>query len=103
MLIQEDTHLRHLYNYIHLNPLDLITPEWREDRLDNQQKALEFLENYCWSSYLDFIGKKNFPSVINKNFGIEIFGNEQTYYANLKEWLSDIQRSYSEINSLILE
>ncbi len=80
VLIGEDGHLRHLYNYIHLNPLDLSAPEWRENKLNNQQKALDFLNNYRWSSYLDYAGKKNFPSVIDKKLGLEIFENEKKIY-----------------------
>ena len=101
--VGEDRHLRHLYNYIHLNPLDLITPEWRENKLDDKQKALKFLEDYRWSSYSDFIGKKNFPSVINKSLGLEIFGSTGAYSSDIQDWFNDIQKYQSDLIDIILE
>ena len=31
------------------------------------------MNNYRWSSYFDYIGKTNFPSVIQKDFILKIF------------------------------
>src|SRR3989344_8067514 len=68
IVVNNEAHFIHLPYYIHLNPLDLIVPEWRNREIKNLDKALEFLENYRWSSYLDYIGKKNFPSVTQRDF-----------------------------------
>jgi len=57
-----------LANYIHLNPTDLIESGWRETGVKNPQKVMKFLENYRWSSHLDYVGKKNFSSVIDQEF-----------------------------------
>lgn len=103
VLVREDSHFRHLYNYIHMNPLDIIAPEWRENKLKNRGQALEFLDNYRWSSYLDYTGKKNFPSVIDKNLGLEIFGNTNKYINNIQEWLGDIEKHQSNFSDLTLE
>jgi len=103
ILVEKEEYFRHLYNYIHVNPLDLVVPEWRENKLNDHKKALEFLGSYRWSSYLDYKGEKNFPSVISKKLGTEILGNEQTYNKDLNEWLSDIQKFGEEIAQLSLE
>jgi len=99
ILIEKEEHFRYLPLYIHLNPLDLITPEWREKEVKNFNKAMEFLESYRWSSYLDYTGKDNFPSVINKEFLSSIFEK------NLKNQIKDFIKSTSaeEIKDLILE
>lgn len=53
--INSDTHLKYLFSYIHLNPVKLIDPTWKEDGLKNTAKTLTFLETYTHSSYLDFL------------------------------------------------
>lgn len=42
-----------------VNPLDVFQPGWREEGLQDWQKAFEFLENYQFSSFPDKIGKRN--------------------------------------------
>ncbi|MBU4142634.1 transposase [Patescibacteria group bacterium] len=61
VIIKDEAH------FIHFNPLDLITPEWRERRLNNFAKAMEFLNSYRWSSHLDYAGERNFPSVTQRD------------------------------------
>ena len=78
-LVFSEEHFVYLPHYIHLNPLDLIGIKWREGKVDNPEKAAEFLESYRWSSYLDYIGRKNFPSVTQREFLSEVFGGGQGY------------------------
>lgn len=63
--VNTDTQIRHLITYVHANPLDLITPEWRNGEIQNHKKAKEFLENYKWSSYL-FYSKGNGLDLISQ-------------------------------------
>lgn len=63
VLIERDAHFMYIPYYIHLNPLDYVFPEWREGRVKNPRKALEALRDYRWSSHLDYLGIKNFPSL----------------------------------------
>ena len=87
--------------YIHLNPLDLIAPEWREKKLNNLNKAIDFLESYRWSSYLDYIGKKNFPLVTQRGYLLEISGGLK----NFKKYTNDFMATMDlgEIQDLTLE
>jgi len=88
--VVNEAHFIYLPYYIHLNPLDLVTPEWRELRLKNYKKAITFLENYRWSSHLDYAGKKNFPSVTQRDFLTECFGAPDQYQKNIREWLKNL-------------
>lgn len=65
--IGNEQYLAYLSKYIHLNPLEIIEPDWQASGIKDWKKANEFLENYKWSSYPDYIGIKNFPSVLNKD------------------------------------
>ncbi|MEW5805150.1 MAG: transposase [Patescibacteria group bacterium] len=66
--IQDESQLRTVFVYIHCNPLSLIEPSWKEKGIKQTIKSTEFLENFKWSSYQDYIGKNNFPSVTQKDF-----------------------------------
>ena len=68
ILVDSDKYFLPLLNYIHLNPVELTEPKWKEEGIKDRLKVNRFLENYRWSSYQDYIGIKNFPSVINKEF-----------------------------------
>ncbi len=99
--IKDEGHFIHLPYYIHLNPLDLESPGWREREIVDSKKSLDFLENYRWSSYLDYIGKKNFPSVISQGFLLEFFNGREGYKKSVSDWLVNIE--IEKIKDVILE
>lgn len=82
-----EQHFVYLPFYIHLNPLDLTMPEWRRRSLRDYKKALQFLGEYRWSSHLDYAGKKNFPSVTQRDFLVKVFGNPEQYQRHFGNWL----------------
>ena len=87
--IVTESHFIHLPYYIHLNPLDLIAPSWRERKLKNYREAVSFLNNYRWSSLLDYIGQENFPSVTQRKFLLDFFDGPKSYKKNIFGWLKD--------------
>lgn len=99
--IKDEAHFIHLPYYIHLNPLDLITPEWRERKLNNFAKAMKFLSSYRWSSHLDYAGEKNFPSVTQRDFLSDFFGSQEQYKHSITEWLE--KPSSENIHDITLE
>jgi len=101
VIIKNEAHFIHLPYYIHLNALDLITPEWRERKLNNFAKAMKFLNSYRWSSHLDYAGEKNFPSVTQRDFLLEFFGGHEQYKRDITEWLKDL--SLEDKRDLLLE
>lgn len=101
VLVNREAHFIHLPYYIHFNPLDLIMPEWRTEKIKDFQKAVKFLESYRWSSHLDYIGKKNFPSVTQREFLLKIFGGAENYQKEVKNWLKEMD--LAEIEKLTLE
>lgn len=88
--IQKDSHFLHIPYYIHLNPLDLYFPEWREKKISNHSKAIAFLENYKWSSHLDYLGKKNFPSVTQRKFLEDFWSGKEEYRKSIYGWLKNL-------------
>jgi putative transposase len=88
--IETDEQLRVVFVYIHTNPLALIEPSWKEKGIANPKRAIEFLENeYRWSSYFDYLGKKNFPSIIEaeKSFLAEVMGGAKGCQQAVRDWV----------------
>lgn len=90
ILINSDGHFFHILNYIHLNPLDFVeeAAHWREQRIKSVGRALSHLNNYRWSSYLDYCGLKNFPSILYTGLFKSIFRN---YKQEITSYLKDIE------------
>ena len=99
--VKTDAHFIHLPYYIHLNPLDLIAPEWRNRELRDYKEALKFLGSYRWSSHLDYAGIKNFPSVTQREFLTKFFSNSSEYKKSIKKWLKTL--NLEDLGSLKLE
>lgn len=87
--IQRDDHFLHIPYYIHLNPLDMVLPEWRNGSVRNIKKAFAELEKYRWSSYLDYTGKENFPSVIDTTLLSEVLGTSMLQRSVIGDIISD--------------
>lgn len=99
--IESQAHFIHLPYYIHLNPLDLFAPEWRAGELKDYKGSVKFLNSYRWSSHLDYLGEKNFPSVTSRDFLLEVFGNEKRYQKKLSGYLKDL--NLAKVKNIILE
>jgi len=85
--IQDDKQLKMVFIYIHTNPISLTEPGWKEDGIKNPGKVIEFLENYKWSSYPDYLGKKNFPSVTKREFLLETIDGGGRCKELIKMWV----------------
>lgn len=98
--ITSDAHFLHILHYIHLNPLDFHadSKSWRGTKIRNAKSALAHLEKYRWSSYLDYAGTRNFPSITTTELFGDVFRN---YRKTISEYLRDIE--ISEIKPFLLE
>jgi putative transposase len=93
ILIECDAHFLYILHYIHLNPLDYLqgSEKWRlrsKSSINNAEDALKYLDTYRWSSYLDYSGKKNFPSILTTSLFKGALGN---YNNALNEYLHDAE------------
>lgn len=101
VVIEKDAHFIHLPYYIHFNPLDFEFSEWRERKCKNVRGAMKFLYSYRWSSYLDYIGKENFPSVTQRGFLSKFLGGEKKYLKDTEKWLQELD--FKNVKTISLE
>jgi len=101
--IDQDRYLRHLIFYLHLNPLDIFYKNWKEKGLHATRRIEKDLENYRWTSYLDYIGKQNFSSLLNfdviRDFDLPIGAKE--HKKQIATWLSGYPAKQEDIRALL--
>jgi len=95
--INNDDYLRTVLTYIHTNPTLLVEPDWKGKGVENPQRVIEFLENYKWSSYQDYLGKKGFPSVTQRDLVLKIMGGQQ----GCKEWVEGWIKYKGEVKKIM--
>lgn len=97
--VRNDNQLKSVFVYIHTNPAALIDFNWKEGNIKDSKEVMKFIENYKWSSYMDYLGRNNFPSITHRDFFNQMmtwkewqkFVNEWVLYKNQKEWSKSIE------------
>lgn len=88
--VNDDQYLKYLLSYIHLNPIKLIEPKWKETGIANRSRAEKWLENYQYSSWLDYCGKDRIERRILNMNALEEYYDYKTpsnFRKSVTEWL----------------
>jgi len=87
--VSHDEYLKYLFAYIHLNPVKLIDPKWKESDIRDQARAKRYLQSYRYSSYLDHTGVKREEGLILRNDEFpKYFLSNQEFEDFLEDWLT---------------
>lgn len=95
--VEEERHFTYLPFYIHANPLKLYRGSTSIDRL------MRFLKDYRWSSFADYVGKENFPSVTSRGFLLDYFGGEKEFWKETRSLLQSRTEVFEEIQKVRLD
>jgi putative transposase len=91
-LADSDAYAKYLFSYIHLNPVKLIDPDWKENGIMDIEKSKKFLENYEWSSYQDYLKKnRDQNKIISRKEFPDYFENTKMFEYEISDWLSFAQ------------
>jgi len=104
--IKTTDQLINLICYIFTNPIEIIEKSWKIKGAGNPQRVIKYLESYRWFSYLDCIGKSNFPSVTDREFLFKIFDGPDNIKKFVESWIlykAELSKGVNKINDLILE
>ncbi len=87
--VDSDEYLKYLFSYIHLNPVSLIDSKWKENGISGKKKAENYLNEYQYSSYLDYLssGRKE-KLIINKEAFPEYFTTNAEFSNHISWWLN---------------
>lgn len=84
-----DEYLQYLFAYIHLNPIKLIDPKWKENGLRDQVAAKNYLAGYRYSSYSDYVsGSREESVILNRGAFPKYFENKREFKDYLNDWLN---------------
>lgn len=94
--IDTDEYLKYLYAYIHLNPVKLIEPAWKEKGIKDLPRAKKYLESYRYSSYADYaLGKREESVILSPGEFPEYFEKRKDFAEFVTDWL-DYQRENAQ-------
>lgn len=85
--IGNDSQLKTVFVYIHTNLISMVEPGWKEKGIENPGKVIEFLENSKRHSYMDYLGKKAFPSVTQRDFLLEAMNGVEGCKTYVDAWV----------------
>lgn len=100
--IKNNGQLKTVFVYIHTNPAAIIYPGWKEKGIKNVKRAIRYIENYRWSSYPDYVGNKNFPSLTNREFLLKTMRGVKGLRNFVNDWLK-FKKSISNYPQILLE
>lgn len=87
--LDKDPYLKYLFSYIHLNPIKLLQKDWKEKGIKNKNNALDFLNKYFYSSYVDYVGVNRIQNkILNAEYFPSYFPNKKNFTNEIFEWLS---------------
>lgn len=100
--VDNDEYLKYLFSYIHLNPVKLIDPEWKINGISDREEAKQYLKEFSYSSYLDYVGHEREEKLI-LNIGAfpEYFENFKEFEQFVEEWLFFKDEEVDKENILI--
>ncbi len=87
----DDNYLKHLFGYIHLNPLDIKFSGW-EKLIDKKhpKEWKDFLEKYPYSSYQEYIGRDRVEkNILNQKAFPDYFEETDSFKDFIGTYLSD--------------
>ncbi|MCR4279310.1 MAG: transposase [Candidatus Zambryskibacteria bacterium] len=83
-----DEYLKYLFAYIHLNPLKIVDPNWKEGVRD-KKKAIEYLSQYRFSSFLDYADvKRDVEIILSKDQFPNYFPSRADFLAGMFDWIT---------------
>jgi len=86
--VNNDRYLRYLISYIHLNPVKLIEPKWKETGISNRERAERYLREYAHSSYLDYMGEARPAASLLERSAVPDYFSETSFESFVTEWLT---------------
>jgi putative transposase len=83
-----DEYLKYLFSYIHLNPVSLTQPGWKENGIEDKQKVLDFISRYEYSSLTDYLrGGRKVETLLGREVFPDYFLTIKNLETELFTWL----------------
>lgn len=94
--ISKDRYLKHVVQYIHLNPAELFESNWKRGEVQNMRELERHLCTYPHSSLIDYINQQRSLSAIIDKKAFELFAD----LPPLKNVLAEAAAYYRELGGV---
>ena len=92
--ICDDVQAKYLFSYIHLNPVKLFHKSWKEEGIKDKEAAIEFLDNYKWSSYQDYLGEDRVEyKILERKSFPDYFPTKKVFQEEIFDWINLSQKT----------
>lgn len=95
--VAKTAHFNYLPFYIHMNPLELYRGS------TSIVRKMDFLDKYRWSSYQDYAGGKNFPSVTSRDFLSQYMGSPKEQLREIRNLIGIKNMNFEEIEEICID
>lgn len=86
--VDNDIYLRYLYSYIHLNPLKLVSQNWKENARYGKFSEINTALTYKFSSVNYYIGNDVIENkILNISSFPDYFMNKETFVKEITSWI----------------
>ncbi len=86
--LDEDRYLKYIFSYIHLNPVKIIDPLWKENGITDHGKSKVYLSEYKYSSYADYMNlERREKCILDVPVFPEYFLSFKEFENFIDEWL----------------
>ncbi len=90
--VNNDTYLKYLYCYIHLNPIKMIQSDWKTKGIFDAIQAEKFISAYPYSSLSEYKGEERIQAkILSRAIFPEYFETPESFDLFYKEWI-DIKK-----------
>ena len=87
--LNTDRYLKYIFSYIHLNAVKLIDKDWKEKGIKNKKETLDYLDNYEYSSYVDYKGNERLQNkILNYKAFPVYFNSKKEFSREIFKWLT---------------
>ncbi|MCX6751338.1 MAG: transposase [Candidatus Nomurabacteria bacterium] len=87
--VGNNIYLKYIFSYIHLNPIKLLESKWKEVGIKDKNRAIDFLKNYRYSTFRDYLDKNRIEStILNKKAFPNYFPNSRTFIEEILDWIN---------------
>ena len=93
--IGDDRYLRKVAQYIHLNPIEIFEPGWKEGRVERMSSVKKRLKNYPYSSLPEYVHAKRPERVLLDEEAFDLIADG---LPDLSEIIADAADYYAELS-----
>jgi putative transposase len=87
--LDSDNYLKYIFSYIHLNPMKIMNKDWRKTGIKDQKLAEQFLNNYDYSSYADYMKRERIEvKILNLEDFPAYFPSRNIFVKEISDWLT---------------